>query len=854
MASLVRATGTIGGLTLVSRILGLVRDQLFALFVGAGLASDCFLIAFRLPNLFRALFAEGAFSAAFVPMFSREIGAEGRDLAAGKAFAEAVLAVLLPFLIVFTALMVVFAAPVVWAMTGGFPDAPPQKVALAIEFTRITFPYLLLISLVSLLGGILNSVGRFWVNAAAPILLNAALIAGLVIFHGDSPVASARVQSVAVTVAGILQFGWLVWACHRAGIDLRLRLPRLTPPVRQLLRRIGPAALGAGAVQINLVISTSLAARFLGQGAISYLYYADRLNQLPLGLVGIGIGTVLLPTLSRQLAGKLDAAALHTQNRAIELVLLLTLPAASALVVSALPIVRTLFEHGRFTNADSVATARDARRLLARPAGVRADQGADAGLPRARRHDDAGADRGRLDGRQSRRQRRADLEPGICRHRAVDGARGVGQRGGAVLDLAQARAVRGRPPAAQERVAAGRGERGDGGGAGGREPRRRAVHGRRSARARGGAGGAGRRRRPRLCRRGIRPARVFACRPQGPTAKAAGMNRVFSGIQPTGNLHLGNYLGAIRQWVAMQADYDCIYCIVDLHAITLPHDPKALAAATRDMAAGILAAGVDPARAILFAQSGVTAHAELAWVLMSIARTGWLDRMIQFKEKRGKDAEGPSVGLYTYPVLQAADILAYRATHVPVGEDQKQHLELARDIAIKFNATYGDLLVPPQPVIGGAGGAARIMSLRDGTAKMSKSDPSPASRIDLTDTADTIAAKIRRAKTDAEPLPQTADGLDGRPEARNLVGLYAALAGTSVAAVLAEWAGKGFGAFKPALADVMVAALAPINAEYVRLRADPGHLESVLRDGAARAGAIAAPLLAEVYDAVGFLR
>nr|WP_295660462.1 tryptophan--tRNA ligase [Polymorphobacter sp.] len=341
------------------------------------------------------------------------------------------------------------------------------------------------------------------------------------------------------------------------------------------------------------------------------------------------------------------------------------------------------------------------------------------------------------------------------------------------------------------------------------------------------------------------------------------MNRVFSGIQPTGNLHLGNYLGALRNWVAMQDGtgghpaYECIYSIVDLHAITMPHDAGGLANATRSMAAGILAAGVDPARTILFAQSAVAVHAELAWVLMSIARTGWLDRMIQFKEKRGKDAEGPSVGLYVYPVLQAADILGYRASHVPVGDDQKQHLELARDIAIKFNATYGEgLLVPPLPVIGGAEGVgvARIMSLRDGTAKMSKSDPSDASRIDLTDTAEAIVAKIKRAKSDADVLPDTAAGLADRPEARNLVGIYAALAGTSVDAVLAEFGGKGFGAFKPALADLTVAKLAPINAEYVRLIADPGHLDAVLRDGAARARAIAEPVLAQVYEAVGFLR
>ncbi|MGI4878701.1 MAG: hypothetical protein ACRYG4_14570, partial [Janthinobacterium lividum] len=237
--------------------------------------------------------------------------------------------------------------------------------------------------------------------------------------------------------------------------------------------------------------------------------------------------------------------------------------------------------------------------------------------------------------------------------------------------------------------------------------------------------------------------------------------------------------------------------------------------------------------------------------------TGWLDRMIQFKEKRGKDAEGPSVGLYVYPVLQAADILGYRASHVPVGDDQKQHLELARDIAIKFNATYGEgLLVPPLPVIGGAEGVgvARIMSLRDGTAKMSKSDPSDASRIDLTDTPEAIVAKIKRAKSDADVLPETAAGLADRPEARNLVGIYAALAGTSVDAVLGEFGGKGFGAFKPALADLTVAKLAPINADYVRLIADPGHLDAVLRDGAARARAIAEPVLAQVYEAVGFLR
>ena len=355
--SLVRATATIGGLTLVSRILGFVRDMLFAQFVGAGLASDCFLIAFRLPNLFRALFAEGAFSAAFVPMFSRTLGEHDGEVAAGQVFAEQVLAVLLPVLLLFTATMIVLAWPVVWLLTGGFPGASPAKFGLAVEFTKITFPYLLTISLTSLLGGILNSVGRFWVNAAAPILLNLTLIAALLLFRGHSDIYSARLQSAAVSVAGVLQFLWLLWACHRAQIDLRLRLPKLTPKVRQLLRLIGPAAVGAGAVQFNLLISTALAARFLGEGAVSYLYYADRLNQLPLGLVGIGVGTALLPTLARQLGAKQDVVALHTQNRAVEIVLLLTLPAAAALVASALPIIATLLEHGRFTHTDTLRTA-----------------------------------------------------------------------------------------------------------------------------------------------------------------------------------------------------------------------------------------------------------------------------------------------------------------------------------------------------------------------------------------------------------------------------------------------------------------------------------------------------------------
>jgi len=355
--SLVRNSFTIGGLTLVSRVLGFVRDMLMARFVGAGFASDAFLIAWRLPNLFRALFAEGAFSAAFVPMFNRKLAENEGKLGGGLSFAEEVLSVLLPFLFLFTIMMMLAAGPIVWTMTGGFPDGGPEKFRLATEFTRITFPYLPLISLVSLLGGILNSLDRFWVNAAAPSLLNVCLIVALVFFRGDTDVETARTQAIAVTISGVLQLLWLIWSCRRAGVVLRLRLPRLSPQVKDLLKVVWPAALGAGAVQFNLLISTTLAARFLPEGSVSYLYYADRLNQLPLGLIGIGVGTAMLPSLSRQIGSGDATAALNTQNRAIELVLLLTLPAAAALMVSATPIVRALLQHGAFTPHDTLASA-----------------------------------------------------------------------------------------------------------------------------------------------------------------------------------------------------------------------------------------------------------------------------------------------------------------------------------------------------------------------------------------------------------------------------------------------------------------------------------------------------------------
>ncbi len=337
--------------------------------------------------------------------------------------------------------------------------------------------------------------------------------------------------------------------------------------------------------------------------------------------------------------------------------------------------------------------------------------------------------------------------------------------------------------------------------------------------------------------------------------------RVFSGMQPTGNLHLGNYLGAMLNWIHMQDSHECIYCVVDLHAITMWQDPKELRRAICEVTAAYLACGLDPKKSIIFNQSQVAEHAELAWILSCVARMGWLNRMTQFKEKAGKDKEAASVGLYIYPVLMAADILAYRATHVPVGEDQKQHLELARDIAIKFNNDFagaiaasgfsGDFFVPPEPYI--TGPATRVMSLRDGTKKMSKSDPSDLSRINLTDDADTIAKKIRKAKTDAEPLPSEAAGLKGRPEAWNLAGIYAALAGESVGQVLAQYGGGQFSSFKNALADLAVAKLGPIGDATKRLQADSAYVESVLKDGSARARAISAPIVRKAREIVGFV-
>ncbi|NOD35005.1 MULTISPECIES: tryptophan--tRNA ligase [unclassified Ruegeria] len=329
--------------------------------------------------------------------------------------------------------------------------------------------------------------------------------------------------------------------------------------------------------------------------------------------------------------------------------------------------------------------------------------------------------------------------------------------------------------------------------------------------------------------------------------------RVFSGIQPSGGLTLGNYLGAMKRFVDMQgADFETIYCMVDLHAITTWQDPAALSHNTRELCAGFIAAGIDPEQSILFNQSQVPEHAQLGWIFNCVARMGWMQRMTQWKDKAGKNQQNASLGLFAYPSLMAADILIYHATHVPVGEDQKQHLELTRDIAIKFNNDFGvDFFPVTEPVIEGA--ATRVMSLRDGSKKMSKSDPSDMSRINLTDDADAIAKKIRKAKTDPDALPSDVDGLGDRPEARNLVNIYAALNDQSVERVLADVGGKQFGDFKPMLADLAVAKLAPISTEMSRLMADQAEIDRILARGAERAREIAAPILQKTYKIVGMV-
>ena len=355
--NLARSLGSVGGLTLASRVLGLARDMLFAQFVGANFASDAFAVAWRMPNMFRALFAEGAFSAAFIPMFNKKVAdKDGPGLPAGIEFADDALSVLLPALVLMTVFLELFAWPATYLISLGFHGASPEQFAFAVMLSRLTFPYLMLISLASLLGGILNSLQKFWVAAAAPILLNVAQIVALLFFHTHEPLSTTKYQAISVTVGGALQLAWLAHACWASHVRLKLKRPTINADVKRLLKLIGPAAAGAGAVQFNLLISTALATGFLPHGSVSYIYYADRLNQLPLGLIGIGLGTVLLPTISHQLGRGADAEAMSTQNRGLELALFFTLPATVALVICGVPIITGLFQHGEFDALDAVRT------------------------------------------------------------------------------------------------------------------------------------------------------------------------------------------------------------------------------------------------------------------------------------------------------------------------------------------------------------------------------------------------------------------------------------------------------------------------------------------------------------------
>ena len=390
--NLARSLGSVGGLTLVSRVLALVRDTLQASYVGASFASDAFFVAFRLPNMFRALFAEGAFSAAFIPMFNRKVG-EADDVNAGLLFAEQTLAVLLPVLVLFTVVMLIAAWPITWGLSGGFKNPTPEQFAFAVTLSRITIPYLMLISLASLLGGILNSLHKFWVNAAAPILLNLSMIAALWFFHGHGPdgaYETARAQAISVTVGGVLQLAWLVLACKQAGVSLAIKRPRIDDDLRQLLKLILPAALGAGAVQVNLAVSTALAGGLLDPGSISYIYYADRLNQLPLGLIGIGLGTILLPTVSRQLSQKRDDEAMNTQNRGVELALFLTLAGHDRFRFRIRADHPRPFPARAFHCGRHVTLQLGPLRFLARASVLRSREGADAGLLCAARYQNAG--------------------------------------------------------------------------------------------------------------------------------------------------------------------------------------------------------------------------------------------------------------------------------------------------------------------------------------------------------------------------------------------------------------------------------------------------------------------------------
>ncbi len=718
------------------------------------------------------------------------------------------------------------------------------------------------------MSGVLNGLERFTAASASYVLFNVISIACMIWMTPYVPTVG-HALSWGVTIAGVVQLGLLLVALRRAGMALSVPRPRMTPQMRLLMRRMAPGLVGAGVTQLNLAVDVIIAS-LLPAGTVSVLYFADRVQQLPLGVIGTAVGTALLPLLSRQVRAAEAQAAIGTLNRAMEYALFLTLPAALALIICGYPIILVLFGRGAFS-AQSVLFSSQCLaayavglpafvlvKVLAPAFFARGDTAMPVKIgtacvalnlclnlafmiPLAHMGPALATSVAAIAnciGLAFVLHRRRQWQPDYLLKRRVSGMVAASVAMGLVLYAVRS-VLFSIPMHGVIRFAA----------LGALIAIGMLVY----AAAAQLFGAYDLRQVTRMMSRRRLRAPEGSAISAAPTVEVLSlMQRVFSGIQPSGIPTLGNYLGAIRNWAALQADHECIYCVVDLHAITAWQDPAALRQQTLEMAAVLLACGIDPENHILFLQSAVRSHVQLAWIFNCVARIGWLNRMTQFKDKAGKDRENASAGLYVYPNLMAADIHAYHATRVPVGEDQRQHLELANDIAQKFNHDYGVEFFPNiEPMI--LGPAARVMSLRDGTKKMSKSDPSDQSRINLNDDPDTIALKIRRAKTDPLPLPDTMDGLNTRPEARNLVGIYAALSETDHAAVLKDFGGKGFGPFKEALAGLMVEKLSPIAAETKRWLDDPGLIIRSLRTGAERAAAIADPIVAEAERLVGFM-
>ncbi len=754
--ALVRSFLVVGANVLGSRVLGFVRDVLIASSLGAGGLADAWVVAFRIPNLFRRIFAEGAFNSAFIPLFAGRLEMEGE--ASAKRFAEESFSALLAALVVVTLVAEIAMPWLMHVIAPGFA-AEPAKFRHAVLFTRIALPYLVFISLIALMSGMLNSLHRFALAAAVPMLLNVVLIGALLFLTPLVPSAGHALVA-GVALAGLVQFLVTVYGVSRIGMMPRLVRPRLTPGVRRLIQLGVPGVVAGGITQVNILIGTMIST--YEPGAASVLYYADRIYQLPLGVVGVAIGIVLLPELARRLRSGDSAGAQDGQNRALEFALLLTLPAAVALIVIPGPITNVLFERGAFTPEDATRTA---RALMAFGFGLPAfvlvkvfspgyfaqeDTVTPlryAGTSIAHQHCaeppflfpswvsalSALRSRPRSQARSTRRfwasrsagasllrfdRRLVTRLPRIVLASARHGARSSG----CIHALAPWRAVR--PPRAR---ACGPG--------GSRVCRLRSflrAHRRRrvarlAPRVRGEApnliplrdGAFTRDKAPRFPRpfgvtfHGCPRRRTASDRQNDGSHKLL----VFSGVQPTGSLHLGNYLGAIKNWVPLQARHDCIFCVVDMHAITIFQEPAELKRATRRVAAAYIASGIDPAEDHhLQSDPGSRPMRELAWIFNCVTRMGWLGRMTQFKEKAGKHRENASAGLFVYPNLMAADVLLYKATHVPVGEDQKQHLELMRDIAQKFNNDFG---VPgffplPEPLDHGTRDARHVLARRAG--------------------------------------------------------------------------------------------------------------------------------------------